>query len=342
MQNPTAIRHYVDWAVYGRAHEWVHLIVGDILAGRDPVHPSVQDMKIFNPVRISQDGMIPFPIDDWTEDFTGCPHKCKFCHFTWSRKHQGSSAAYDEGGTYYQHSLSDSSPEVTWPQLLTWPKKVGRIRVAIDGMSERLRFLFGKPIRDSHIPEGINQIGSFGPNVSTMLVYNIVNFPSETEADYEELCEVVASARPKYMTIFILHSTPFRPSIATPMQWEAVRLFPNWSKKRATKVIDRNDLLLEHSFTIETPWSHLISIVAERATPDDDGAIEAIVHSPRLKALRAEDALNLFSRNFNIERYTREMDIDGPGPTPWLEGYIPNATLRKIAKTMRSKYSKPR
>jgi hypothetical protein len=34
MQNPTPIRHYVDYAAFGRAHLWVEGIVRDILAVR--------------------------------------------------------------------------------------------------------------------------------------------------------------------------------------------------------------------------------------------------------------------------------------------------------------------
>jgi len=43
-----------------------------------------------------------------------------------------------------------------------------------------------------------------------------------------------------------------------------------------------------------------------------------------------------YARNFNPDRWTTEMDIDGPSPAPWLSGYLPDATLRKIAHKMRA------
>ncbi len=337
MQNPTAIRNYIDWAAYGRAHEWVEQVVRDILAGRAPDHESVQCMRRFNPVKISQGALYPHEVEGFKEEFTGCPLKCKFCHYTYAREHKGSDNSYSQGGVYSQSMLTGGgSPEVTWPQLLTWPKKAGRVRVAIDGVSERLRYLYGKRISNDDIVAGINQMGSYGPNATTLLVYNICNFPGETEADLQEFIDTVSRADPKYRVIFVLHSTPFRPSLATPMQWEGVHLHPDWSKRRAGVILDRPNLRVVHSFTLETPWSHLRSIIVERAKQEDDAAIHAILHSPKLAAApRHSEALRLFQRNFQIDKWTRELDVDGPSPAPWLSGYLPDETLRKIATKMR-------
>jgi len=336
MQNPTPIRRYCDYAAFGRAHEWVVGIVRDILAARDPVHPSVMNCREFNQVVISQGALYEHEVSGFVEEFTGCPLKCKFCHYTYAREHKGSDASYSNGGVYSQSMLTGGgSPEVTWPQLLTWPKKAGRVRVAIDGTSERLRYLYGKRISNDDIVTGINQMGSYGPNATTLMVYNICNFPGETAADLQEFVDTVSRANPKYRVILVLQSTPFRPSLATPMQWEGVALHPDWSKRRAAVIIDRHNLRVVHSFTLETPWSHLRSVVAERATPDDDAAIHAICFSPKLASERADRALALFSRNWSPVRWTAELDIDGPSPAPFLSGYLADDTLRKIAHKMR-------
>lgn len=338
MQNPTAIRHYIDYAAFGRAHEWAADLVRTLLARKEPEHESVMDMRTFNPVRMSQAEMYPHEVEGFKEEFTGCPLKCKFCHYTYARKHAGSDASYDQGGVYSQSMLTGGgSPEVTWPQLLTWPKKAGRVRVAIDGLSERLRYLYGKRISNADIIAGINQMGSYGPNATTLLVYNIVNFPGETDADYQEFVSTVNQANPKYRVILVLHSTPFRPSLATPMQWEPVSIEPDWSKRRAKVIVDRPNLRVVHSFTLETPWSHLRSVVVERATPEDDAAIHAIIFSPKLAAApKHADALRLFKRNWSPDKWLAERDIDGPSPAPFLSGYLPDETVRKIAKKMRA------
>lgn len=336
MQNPTPIRNYVDYAAFGRAHEWVVEIVRDLLALRVPKHPSLMDCREFNAVKISQGALYAHEVEGFKEEFTGCPLKCKFCHYTYAREHKGSDASYASGGVYAQSMLTGgSSPEVTWPQLLTWPKKAGRVRVAIDGTSERLRYLYGKRISNDDIVAGINQMGSYGPTATTLLVYNICNFPGETDADLQEFIATVSRADPKYRVIFVLQSTPFRPSLATPMQWEGVALSPDWSKRRATVIIDRQNLRVVHSFTLETPWSHLRSVIVERATAADDAAIHAIAFSPKLASARADRALSIFARNWSPERWTAERDIDGPPPAPFLSGYLTDDTLRKIARKMR-------
>jgi radical SAM superfamily enzyme YgiQ (UPF0313 family) len=338
MQNPIAIRKYIDYAAFGRAHEWVESVVRAILAGAEPEHESVMDMRRMNPVKISQGELYPHEVDGFKEEFTGCPLKCKFCHYTFARKHQGTddSYSYDHGGVYAQSMLTGgSTPEVTWPQLLTWPKKAGRVRVAIDGFSERLRYMYGKRISNADIVAGLNNMGSYGPNATVLLVYNIVNFPGETDADYQEFVDTVSQADPAYRMVMVIHSTPFRPSLATPMQWEGVSLTPDWSKRRAKVIIDKPNLRVVHSFTLETPWSHLRSIVVERATPDDDAAIHAITFSPKLAAANHGEALRMFKRNWSPEKWLAERDIDGPSPAPYLSGYLPDATLRKMARKMR-------
>lgn len=337
MQNPTAIRKYIDYAAFGRAHEWVESVVRAILAGSEPEHESIMVISRMNPVKISQGALYPHEVEGFKEEFTGCPLKCKFCHYTYAREHAGSDTSYDKGGVYAQSMLTGGgSPEVTWPQLLTWPKKAGRVRVAIDGLSERLRYLYGKRISNADIIAGINKMGSYGPNTTTLLVYNIVNFPGETEADYREFVDTVRQAEPQYRVILVLHSTPFRPSLATPMQWEGVNLMPDWSKRRAKVIVDKPNLRVVHSFTLETPWSHLRSIVVERATPEDDDAIHAIAFSPKLAAANHGDALRLFRRNWSPDKWLAERDIDAPPPAPFLSGYLPDATLRKIAHKMRA------
>lgn len=337
MQNPTAIRHWVDYAAFGRAHEWVADVVRAILTGAEPQHASVMAPSRPTAVTIAQGALYQHEVDGFFEEFTGCPLKCKFCHYTYARKHAGTDASYAKGGVYSQSMLTGgSSPEVTWPQLLSWPKKAGRVRVAIDGLSERLRFIYGKRISNADIIAGINNMGSYGPNATTLLVYNIVNFPGETTDDLDEFVATVSEANPRHRVILVLHSTPFRPSLATPMQWEPVNLFPDWSKRRAQTIVDRPNLRVVHSFTLETSWSHLCSVIAERATPDDDEAIKAICFSPKLASARHADALRRFARHFDPARWTDERDIEAPPPAPFLTGYLPDETLRKIARKMRA------
>jgi radical SAM superfamily enzyme YgiQ (UPF0313 family) len=224
---------------------------------------------------------------------------------------------------------------LTWDQLFTYGKKAGRIRVAIDGFSERTRYIYGKRISNDDIVNGVSAIGQYGPNATTLLVYNISNMPHETQDDREDLYTTLRQCDPKHRVIFVLHSTPFRPSIATPMQWEPVTLFPDWSKLRAQEIVEKANFRAVHSFTLETPWSHLCSVVAERATPAADKLFHALAFAPGLQKGKHADRLRAVQKNFDISPYIREYGIEEEHPAWFLQGYIDLPTIRKIAQKMR-------
>lgn len=336
MQNPTSIRRYVDYAAFGRAESWVTPIVEALLGGGEPAaHESLMPLPDLAPVTIAQAAeLYPHEVEGFRESFTGCPLKCKFCHYTWARKHRGSDEAY---GQYVQTSLAGAgSPELTWDQLFTYDRKAGRIRVAIDGFSERLRYLYGKRISRDDIVAGIERIGRFGPAATTLMVYNIANFPTETEDDRDELYATLRRARPAHRVIFVLHSTPFRPSLATPMQWEPVSLQPDNSALRAAVIAERETFRAVHSFTLETPWSHLLSVVAERATPETDALFHACAFAPALQRGTAADKLRRVAANFDLSPYLRAYDPDEPHPAWFLRSFAEPRTMRQVARRMRA------
>lgn len=336
MQNPTAIRRYVDYAAFGRVDDWLLYVVHSLTHGARPEHTSLMDMRAPQPVTIAQASRLyPHAVHGWSETFTGCPLKCKFCHYTYARKHQGSDEAYSSR-QYVQTTLTGGgTPEVTWDQLLDWPKKAGRIRVAIDGSSYRLRKIYGKNITNDDLVRGVEQVGAY-EGITTLLVYNIGNFPSETDTDRREMGEVLSQAQPRYRVIVVLHTTPFRPSLATPMQWESADIDYDWSQHRQRVVVERPNLRVVHSYTLESAASHFLSLLAERCTPDDDGLFHALALSGRFSRMRAADKLKAIHSVTDTCRITDARDIDGPAPYPLMDGYLSTDTLRKIAHKMRA------
>lgn len=340
MQNPTAIRRYVDFAFFGRAHVVVADLVRQLLDTGTAEHASLMRPSEPSAVAINQAPLYAPTIDvrsgtarGFTEEFTGCPLKCLFCHYTWAREHSG--GVHD---SYVQTTLSNSMPELTWEGLAAYGQKAGRIRVAIDGFSERLRFLYGKTITDDDIVMGIERIGRFGPNTTTLLVYNIANMPLETDDDREALYRTLRRAAPRHHVIVVIHSTPFRPSLATPMQWEAVTIEPDWSRRRAEVIHDSPQLRAVHSFTLETSYSHVLSAVAERATTESDRLVHAIVFSPGLNRGRSADKLKLMRREFDLAPYLRRYDLDEPHPGWFVNSYVGDQ-IKTAARVMREKMS---
>lgn len=336
MQNPTSIRNYIDWAAFGRAEEWVIPVVEALIGGGIPSpHPSLMPLPDMGHVRIHQSQhLYKNDVEGFKESFTGCPLKCKFCHYTWAREYNDERGEATRG-TYVQESLTGGgTPELTFDQLYTYGRKAGRIRVAIDGFSERLRYIYGKRLSNTDITGGIEAIGHYG-GVTTLLVYNIANFPTETPFDREDLIATLNRANPKDRVIFVLHSTPFRPSLATPMQWEPVNLYPDNSKLRQQVIVNKPNFYAVHSFTIETPWSHLMSVIAERATSASDALFHACAFAPTLQRGLNAEKVRRVQANFDIAPYVKAYDFDEPHPAWFLDGYFDRARIIKIAKKMR-------
>ncbi|MGV1048245.1 MAG: hypothetical protein ACOYD4_06950 [Solirubrobacterales bacterium] len=334
MQNPTSIRRYVDYAAFGRAHDWVTSVVDALLGGGEPSeHPSLMCLPDLHPVEIHQtDDLFTAEGVAFKESFTGCPLKCKFCHYTYARKYNDNR---ETKGSYVQESLTGGgTPELTWDGLFTYGKKLGRVRVAIDGFSERLRYLYGKRIANDDIIAGLETVGSYEGN-TVVLTYNIANFPHETEEDREDLYKALRQVKPKNRVEFVLHSTPFRPSLVTPMQWEPVTLLPDWSKRRSEVIVESPTFRAVHSFTLETPFTHLMSVIAERATPETDKLFHICAHSPDLRKGTAEQKLRKLSKAFDLSPYTRQYDPKEPHPVWFLQGSVDTQQLTRIATKMR-------
>lgn len=341
MQNPTTIRNFVDYAAFGRAHDWIVPVVEAILGGGEPAaHPSLMFLPDLHPVVIHQAALYGAPVDgaktpygsEFQEQFTGCPLKCKFCHYTYAREYTD---GRETKGSYVQESLTGGgTPELTWDGLFTYGKKLGRVRVAIDGFSQRMRYIYGKRIANDDIVDGLETVGSYEGN-TVVLVYNIANFPDETEADREDLYSTLRRVKPANRVVFVLHSTPFRPSLATPMQWEPVTLFPDWSKLRSQVIVEHETFRAVHSFTLETPYTHLTSVIAERATPETDKLFHIIAHSPDLRSGTAAQKLRKIERAFDLTPYTRAYDPQEPHPVWFLSGSVPTPQLTRIAVKMR-------
>jgi hypothetical protein len=338
MQNPTTIRYYLDVAAFGRVETFLVPLVEALLEGRPYEHASVMHLPDLTPVTIAQaTTLYPHAVQVGTfrfvEEFTGCPLKCKFCHYTYAREHQVVEG--QDQHAYVQNTLSmGNTPEVTWDQVQTYPRKAGRLRVAIDGFSQRLRYLYGKRIGTADIVQGIEHIGSFA-GVTVLLVYNIANFPGETAEDRAELYAALQQARPRHRVIFVLHSTPFRPSLATPMQWEGVSLSPDWSSVSTKVITEHATLRAVHSFTLETAYSHLLAVIAERATPAQDGLFHALCYARQLQTGTGASRLRRLQAHFETSFALREYDLEEQPPAWFVQGWMETERLRAMARRMR-------
>ncbi|KKW12678.1 MAG: hypothetical protein UY48_C0010G0030 [Candidatus Gottesmanbacteria bacterium GW2011_GWB1_49_7] len=340
MQNPTTIKKYIDYAVFGRGENIIYPLIDCIKGGGMFTHESIMNLPDIHSVKLCQASeLYPHEINlgrgcrQWSESFIGCPNKCLFCNYTWTRKRVGN------GDTYYQCDLTmKRSIECLWKDIPKINKKEGRIRTAIDGFSERLRMIYGKKISNREIIDGINHLGGF-PGITVLLVYNISNMPHETQDDREELYLTMRQPTPKNRIIVVLHSTPFRPSLLTPMQWAPVTLYPATSDSSAQVIHDSDKLRVIHSFSNEGPWAQLETMIVNRATTETDKLFHALCFHVKLKKGTSREKVELLKRSFDLTPYLRDYSAEEIHPAWFLSSYSDNTKLRGLYNVAESKIS---
>lgn len=156
--------------------------------------------------------------DLYHEDIVGCNHKCFFCGYTWHRKNVNDSEfSYSglwNGGKDRERAMIDMANGVAVDLV--------KLRTtAIDGLSERLRFMVNKKITRDMLRDFLVKLaGCSKPH--QVKFYNIIGYPTETENDWFEFLEDIKIAdyefkKQEKQTSILLHSTPFRPMPATPL-----------------------------------------------------------------------------------------------------------------------------
>jgi len=242
--NPTAIMWAMDHIVIGDAFE----SFPRILSGARNV-PGMLNCKRPENVAPASEPVFPCPISEREIIIsTGCKRKCLFCinpwrrpyregrkedvlHFIANAKHTGlalTSNSFDDVSFSMEAmralvrcekqnlAVSNSFAGLT-DEFLDMHNHQGVIFVGVEGFSERLRKLVGKPIRQDEYREKIIKMLRLKRN--TKLVYQF-NLPTETLDDYEEFLEdmdcITAGVGFSSLAVtFIPHQTsPF-----TPLQW---------------------------------------------------------------------------------------------------------------------------
>lgn len=197
---------------------------------------SVDDDSIIDSVKFSYDNIyhirqtdVVYPnkiklsdTRNFQEGAIGCNHRCLFCGYTWQRK-------FLSDKNYY--AMSDSlfgnieDKERAMLDLDKDPRSINfsRLRTtAIDGMSERLRYMVNKRISRDMMQHFIIAMLTSDAKPHQLKLYNIIGYPTETEKDWQEYLDTIKDAdlacnkRDKQWSI-VLHSTPFRAMPATPL-----------------------------------------------------------------------------------------------------------------------------
>lgn len=317
-QNPFALKNFIDYAYFGRAEGDIACFINDILQKKEAdnrLHVSrLDDIKpkiLVRPVQQLYDFEVKYGknCSTWKEEFVGCPHSCMFCHYSWNRKVM-SKGKIDK---YINDGLSSGSPEIMLKDVINTVDKIGRFTTAMDGYSERLRYMFGKKISWDMMEEALDHTASFKGN-SFIKLYNISNFPTETEADEQEFIdfckEYTGSTSKKDGVLSVeVYNTAFRPSINTPMQRMPVKLYPE-ARRENLKIAVCSGIVIKYTHLIQGAWMHLQDVIGIRYNDNQHDVIDYISCNKEFEKLNNAAKIDFFVNKFDINDFVRKYDAD--------------------------------
>jgi len=356
---------WVDVFCFGRAEDYIVPLVKAALAGEKHEHPSVCYAAEFSMDRTWQINagrqLYPEPVPlangkTWREAASGCQRKCLFCAYTWHRRHLGGMQNQAGAGDVLWVGSSEKTIfELDLDKPETWGLPKLRI-VGLDGFSERLRRMAGKPITRDMLRAFFSGLGRSGIAPNRMKLYNIVGYPTETEDDWLEFVEDLAAADVPFKKVdpqwgIELHSTPFRPMPATPCAcWpmsyvnyrgRIARVLRQGQHDRYRSVFFRgNRFWSAESHGTESLPTVVLDALALRGTEDDSEVIARLASSAKFRNGSMRHRQAILGRHVDIDRlfgtYTWE-DL----PTRYLRTYMPIEKLQKAAAAARMRAGRP-
>lgn len=245
----------------------------------------------------------------------GCNHRCLFCGYTWHRKFVSDLDHYAMEDSLFGNiadkeramlDLSRDKNGIDFAHLRT---------TAIDGMSERLRRMVGKPITRSMMEDFIRAMLTSNARPHQIKFYNIVGYPGETEDDWMEYLETLREAdlsvpEQERQWSIVLHSTPFRPMPATPLACAPMSkrnyrgelgrvLGPGL---RGNLIYQGRSLWSVESMGTESLASVMLSAVAHRGGESDSEAVRRLCASRKFWRASAAQREATLERYFDMER----------------------------------------
>lgn len=329
----------VDYFVLGRAEGIIDNLVESIFRGKKFENNHVVAAKDFSPEKSYHINQVNDPYkheitlpngNKYKESRIGCNHKCFFCSYTWHRKNTGGSFCYDDLWAKNKNveiailDMESGNIEVDYNKLRT---------SAIDGMSERIRFMVNKKITRTMTREFIKNI-SVCEKPHQVKLYNILGYPKETENDWFELLEDIEhvdSNLPKdeKQSCILLHSTPFRAMPATPMSCSQMS-YRNYRGAVACTLgkslkgnisYQGNKIWAVESMGTESLSTVIMSAIMLRGTESDFKNIVGISKSKKFANASSSVKQKTLEKYFDVKTLFSAFD-QSRLPTKYLKSYV--------------------
>lgn len=227
---------FLQWADYfclGRGEESMPNLIR-MLDGQPYVHDdSIIESATFSPDRIyhirQTDICYPHKIrltgdKSFQENAIGCNHRCLFCGYTWQRKFVSPNRYYAMEDSLFG-DIADKERAMLDIERDPGSVNFSKLRTtAIDGFSERLRYMVNKRISKKCMTDFLVSMMQSDAKPHQLKFYNICGYPTETMDDWKEYLdtlreadEIVSKTSNGKQWSIVLHNTPFRAMPATPM-----------------------------------------------------------------------------------------------------------------------------
>jgi radical SAM superfamily enzyme YgiQ (UPF0313 family) len=243
--------------------------LGDVVGVDTWTRPSVRCRTALAPERrgahLVRSGKAGVGDTVYLEIARGCRTKCAFCevgwvHSYWERSRDEAlrlaaeaeaehrvgvvlSAPDTDGVDWFAGAIADGSYDPRWRSTcvrrylrsaeVTPSGRRGRIRFGVEGVTERLRSLVGKPVTDPELAAALARSQREGYRMAR--IFLIAGLPSETTRDRRhvaELMRMIVKARFRHWKACDVKVTPLSPQPLTPMGrfgiWRSVRAAREW------------------------------------------------------------------------------------------------------------------
>ena len=362
------VRPFLRWCdifCLGRAEEYIVPLVRSALAGEKLEHPSIiygADFDLGKTYYIDAGtGLYPHAVPlangkTWRESAYGCQRKCMFCAYTWHRRHIGGlQNEAGAGDVLWGGSAEKTIFELDLARPETWGLPKLRI-VGLDGFSERLRRMVNKPITRDMLRGFFRGLAAAKVAPNHMKIYNIVGYPTETEADWFEFLEDLTAADEGWTKIdpqwgIEVHSTPFRPMPATPgacwpmspvnFRGRIVKVLSQGKHREYKGIFYRgNRFWAAESRGTESLPTVILDALALRGVEDDSETIVRLAGSTKFRNASMAHKTAMLERHVDIARLFAGYTWDTL-PTRYLASYIPNDKLQNIDAVARKRAGAP-
>lgn len=261
--NPSAIMPFCDYIFLGDGENWNGSFESDYLINcKNPEKKKISICKDISPFEYED---VQSNRRSFCEISRGCKNKCLFCQYGWLKpyrecdienikviiKSAKTKSIRFFSADRFQHSRyldiraiiqkkgsCDTGSDMSIKYILKHPdflKYTKKVRVGVEGMSERLRSLVGKKYTNDELITFIKLISDSG--IKCLDFYMIYGLPTEQKEDIEQFKELLLKFDLilPFGYVIAIHWNAFTPSAMTPFQWESSSF--NYNANNINKIL---------------------------------------------------------------------------------------------------------